>query len=559
MTCPEKERLILALDGRLSEPEARDLRRHAAGCARCCARTDEYGRWKTQFRRASRQPDVGGCSDPGTLSAFLTGGLPGAGREKVVEHLAVCFSCREEILEVSSLLKTSTARVLGPRPVPKRFASAGLPAHGRRPLRFAGAAAAAALFFGVVAILASRGEPKPRRPAEVVRGSPPPPTLPVPQESGTSAETPRPMTTPRPGISPPAPLPPERDPEPEPEKLPPPDPQPTKPRPDPALPPQPVKPTDTIAKAAPRGTVLVLAGTPAVRSGDEPWKSLKSLQGREFAGSLDFRTDGAGPVKIKMGPHTFFLQRQTEVSVSLEPDQLSGRLTRGEAFFDITPGKDAVAVETPHGRVDVKGTRFFVAVDRSDTEVAVQKGLVTFKAQERSVELAAGQRSEARDGQAPKAPERTDLGRRMNWVRALEEFRTFEAEQLTLQSGMVAIQDAAASGGVAVGVKGTVPDGQEPSAELVMKRRQPVPYALWVRAHWPHAGAQGLHVQVNNQARAGIQGSSGKPGWQWIRAGHYETSEETFRVRLSDSAGGIRIDQILLTSDLDFTPVIDQR
>lgn len=318
-------------------------------------------------------------------------------------------------------------------------------------------------------------------------------------------------------------------------------------------------PTETVAKTAVRGTMIALAGTPSVRSGDEPWKSLRSPQGREFTGSLDLRTDGSGPVKIQLGAHALFLQRQTEVSLSLAPGQLFSRLTRGEVFFDIAPGMEAVAVETPHGRVEVRGTRFFVAVDRNETEVGVQKEVVAFKAQEKAVELAAAQRSEARAGQAPKEPERTDLGRRMIWVRTLEDFRAFEGEQLALQQGMVAIQDAGASGGLAVGVKGAIAHGQEPSAEVILKRRQPVPYALWVRAHRPHPNAPGLHVQVHNQARTGIQAPAGKAGWQWVRAGTVDLPEEACRVKLTDSAGGIRIDQILLTSDLDFNPTSDER
>jgi len=44
------------------------------------------------------------------------------------------------------------------------------------------------------------------------------------------------------------------------------------------------------------------------------------------------------------------------------------------------------------------------------------------------------------------------------------------------------------------------------------------------------------------------------PAWQWVRAGSVELPEAPFRVRLTDTQPGLRIDQILLTTDAEFVP-----
>ncbi|HYE97255.1 MAG TPA: hypothetical protein VEJ18_00025, partial [Planctomycetota bacterium] len=49
------------------------------------------------------------------------------------------------------------------------------------------------------------------------------------------------------------------------------------------------------------------------------------------------------------------------------------------------------------------------------------------------------------------------------------------------------------------------------------------------------------------------------PAWQWVRLGVYELPAEPFRLRLSDPRGDARLDQMLLTTDLDYSPGEDRK
>jgi hypothetical protein len=212
------------------------------------------------------------------------------------------------------------------------------------------------------------------------------------------------------------------------------------------------------------------------------------------------------------------------------------QLVRGEAFFDVVPGSGLFEVDGAAGKVVVKGTRFLV----SEADVLVQRGAVEH--------TTGGQTSTL----TPKA--KADLSRRLAWVRGLEDTIWIEAEQLTAQ-GMVVIADATASGGRALGM--TKP-GAEATAEIRGKRKQAVPYAVWVRLLWPHNVPSALGLSVGD-LRWTSKDVASAPGWQWVRAGTAELAEEAFRLRLSDTKVGLKVDQVLITSDLDFNPETDKR
>jgi hypothetical protein len=126
---------------------------------------------------------------------------------------------------------------------------------------------------------------------------------------------------------------------------------------------------------------------------------------------------------------------------------------------------------------------------------------------------------------------------------------------MTLQGGMVVIADATASGGRAIGM--TKPGG-EATAEIRGKRKQAVPYAVWVRLLWPHNVPSALALSVGD-LRWTSKDVASAPGWQWVRAGSAELAEEAFRLRLSDTKVGLKVDQVLITSDPDFNPETDKR
>ncbi len=466
------------------------------------------------------RPDAappGDCPPPEALAAFVAGNR----RREILEHLSGCPSCREDVIAARTPAPAA-ARVRSPRTGWIAAAAAAL---------FA-VAIGAALFIGrdesePVVIKTPKPAPKPRPPEPAPIEAPKPlPEIPKP--------SPKPEE--RPAPKPPSPKEPERPviarptPEPEPPK--------------PAPKPEP-KPAPVLTKAKLRGTLFALAGAGAAQIEGEPaWQNTKLAQPREFTGSVKLRAD-ASAAKARIGAATYYLRGGTEIAVALEEGTTTVRLVKGEAFFDVTPGKETFAVETASGKVTVKGTRFLV----TPTEVAVQRGKVEFACADRSVPVSAGERSlEAR------APEKSDVPRRLAWLKPLEETLTIEAEGMALAQGMVLLPDPAASGGRAVGLKGPPAPNSEPSAEVRLKRKQATPYAVWVRLHWGHNVAPAFSVQVHDAPRWSGKDVPFSPAWQWAKVGTFDLPDEAFRIRVIDLQGGLRVDRILVTSDLDLNP-----
>jgi hypothetical protein len=260
-------------------------------------------------------------------------------------------------------------------------------------------------------------------------------------------------------------------------------------------------------------------------------------------GVIRIKADVA-PTKLRVGAHTYYLQRGSEIALTLEEGRTNVKLTRGEAFFDVVPGHDPFEVETAQGRVVVKGTRFLVATDKNDTEVVVQRGAVQFN----DVAVAAGERS------VGAAAQKADTAKRLAWIRPLEETLVIKADQMALSGGMAILPDAAASGGRAIGIKDPLKAGQEAVAEIRAKRKQPTPYAVWIRLNWAHGVPPALTLSVGDALTWSSKGVAANPKWQWVLVGNGEFTDEPFRIRLVDTQPGMRVDQILITSDPELHP-----
>jgi len=472
------------------------------------------GEWKRLFETSDRPAAMSPCPAPEVAATWASGPLP----PYAVAHLAACAACREVLV------------VLRRPPAPERISPALrnlLP--GRRPRTLYGVAAAAAVVLVALALALFRApEPAPVR----VVVTPPKPKVEV--EAAPPAP---PAPAPIPAVPPPTPRP-----DPLPEKAPPPPPTPVVPAPAPApeipaptipAPEKPAAPEPT--RATLKATLLSIAGTASTQSEGEAALPLKPGQKREFPGIVHVKADNA--VKFAIGTTTYYLQRGSELAIQLQEGRTHVQLARGEAFFDVTPGHGLFEVDGAAGKVVVKGTRFLV----SETDVLVQRGAVEH--------TTGGQTSTL----TPKA--KVDLSRRLAWVRGLEDSLWIEAEQMTLQGGMAALADATASGGRAIGL--TKPSG-EATAEIRGKRKQAVPYAVWVRLLWPHNVPSALGLSVGD-LRWTSKDVASAPAWQWVRAGTAELAEEAFRLRLSDTKIGLKVDQVLITSDLDFNPETDKR
>jgi outer membrane biosynthesis protein TonB len=496
---------------------------------------DEQDReWKARFASIPRTGSAGSCPRAEMLSTWAKGPLP----DDAVPHLAACFNCREELIDVRRRLTEK-----GQTEAPRRALYALMPA---RRLPYGWIAAAAVL---VVAILLAGAFSRTETPKQVVVQ---PPVKEKPQPPPTPRETqpPAPLPAPKPQEKPVAPAP-------SPEKAPAPPPAPVKETPAVAKPaPAPVKPLPTIPeKPAPvltraqlKGTVLGVAGVPSTQIEADPWQPLRAGQSRDFTGSVKIKADIAA-TKLRAGAATFYLQRGGEIAFTMEEGRTRVTLARGEAFFDVTPGREPFEVETAQGVVTVKGTRFLVATDKNETEVVVQRGAVQFNA----VAIAAGERSNGG------APQKADLAKRLAWVRALEDSIWIETDQMALSGGMAILPDPVASGGRMIGVKDPLKAGQEAAAEIRAKRKQPGPYAVWVRLHWSHNVPSALTLSVGDALHWTSKDVTANPKWQWVRAGSGELPDEAFRVRLTDTQPGMRIDQILITSDLEFSPEQDKK
>ncbi len=493
-------------------------------------------------------PEVGPCPPADAVAAFTAGGLENAARDRFLAHLTACASCRADVAAARGMADDAT-----PAPAALRVRLYGM---GSRksllPRRLA--LAAAALFLAVLGTILFWPAP---RLTDVARRTPPP-LVPPSKKDEPREVKPEPTPAPLPGPSV-EPAPPPVVPKPEAPKIPVPTPAP-KPNPQPVPPPEPPVLTRPDPVPAPptrptlRGSLASIVGSPSLKSdGDRAFVPLKVGQSREFVGAVELRADAAA-VKFRVGDATFFLRPKSEATLTLFEGETLVRLAAGEACFDVAPGRGVFHVETVHGRVRVTGTRFRVGLEKNATEVAVLRGSVNFGA----VALAAGEESSAAAGAGPKPPSKLDA-RAFQWVRALEETLVLEAEAFALQGGMAALPDAAASGGRAIGSKTASQPGKQPSAEARLQVKQPGLYAVWIRVFWGHNVPSALTIQVHTHAPWNGNALPFMRAWQWVRLGTYDLPGDAFRVQVVDPRGDSRVDQLLLTTDLDYAPESDRK
>ncbi len=499
--------------------------------------------WKKLFGSAGRSEAKEPCPQAESVSTWAEGPLS----SDVVAHLAACPSCREDLLVHRRQERVSVE--LRNR----------LHAFQAKPIRFFGWIAAAAAILIVIATIYFLRSPEPA-PAPIVATAPKPkpaPLLPEPRMEPPPPVPESPKPAPEPEKPAPAPVPPAPPtPKPEPPVVATPVPAAEKPAP---TVPATEKPAPEPTRAALKGTLLAVAGSCSVQAEGEPAsQSLKPGQKRDFPGTIRLKADTAA-TKVAVGPATVYVQRASELSIQLQEGRTHVQLVRGEAFFDVTPGNGLFEVESAHGKVSVKGTRFLVAAEKAETEVLLQRGAVDFAAGGQSVALSPGERSAAAAGKPPGAAQKADLARRLAWVRGLEEYLWIEGEQMSLQGGMVILPDATASGGRAIGVKDPLKPGVDASAEIRAKHKQGVPYSVWVRLSWPHNVPSALSLSVGDNLHWTSKDVVSAQGWQWVRAGTGELSDDPFRIRFTDTKVGLRVDQVLVTSDPDFNPDTDKR
>jgi outer membrane biosynthesis protein TonB len=491
--------------------------------------------WKSAWKGLPR-PSPGPCPPSEAIAAFVSGTRD----EGVLAHLSACAACREDVV---------AARADGDAPVP---AALRLRLYrlvpGRRSLLPTLAVAAAILVAIAVGLIlfwpTEQSAPPMARPKPAPAPKPEPSPAPAPPKP--APEPPGPAPRPEVPPAPEPPKPPAPAPTPAPEAPPPPKPAPEKPV---APPPAPEKPAPEPTRVALKGSVFAIAGSCASQVEGETLQALRVGQKRDFAGTLKLKAETAA-AKVAVGSVTYYLQRGGELSLLLEEGRTRVQLARGEAFFDVTPGKGAFVVETALGTATVKGTRFLVSAEKAETEVVVQKGAVEFNA----VALAAGERCAAGANRAASAPQKADLAKRLSWLRGLEDTILIEADQMALQGGMTVLADPTASAGRAIGAKAPLKPGQEAIAEIAARRKQAAPYAVWIRLHWGHGVPSAATLSVGDAVTWSSKSVVMSPAWQWVRVGTAELPDDRFRVRLTDTQGGLRVDQILITSDPELHP-----
>ncbi len=511
--CPDDEALMAWIDGRSKA----GLSGHLERCPLCRGRERDYRRWAGRIKQSSSISSES-CPSPGAL---LSGG------RSIVKHMSQCVSCRE------NLAAARRREAMDPAPASlKRRLYAMTPRRILWPW-VAGSIAAAALVL-VSILMMARPSPAPiviKRPPPVEREPERPIEQPLPQPEPPLPEPIPPPPEPEKPIEPPAP--PEPGPRP---------PMPPPPEPPAKEEPRPTTPEPEKEKPKIRAVALVLSGQATIDG-----QVFKALQTREIENIGELRTNGSG-AKVRIGEHLIFVQRRSDLTVRLEADGIQIDLRKGEAVFE---ARGAFAVKTSQGRITVQGTRFLVSADKDETEVVVQEGRVEFKAADRSVILSPGQRSSARD-KGPRTPEKADAARRALWARALEDVQTIEAEQMAMHNGLQAAVDGSASGGGSIGSKGHL---DHPAfAETRLSRKQPVRHALWMKVFWNHNERAGLSMSIGEKTVWQSTELAARPSWQWVRVELDALPAEPFRIRVADSKGGARIDQLVLTTDFTLRP-----
>src|SRR5262245_23926023 len=210
---------------------------------------DEQDRiWKSKFDALPRGGATGACPRAEVLSTWTKGPLS----DEATAHLASCFACREELVEVRRRLAEK-----GRTEAPRRELYGLLPAR-KLPVGWIAAAAAGGVFAIALAIALSGNEPSPppRPVAAQPKSVPPAPTTAEAPPPAPQPEAPKPPVAPEPTPEKPSVPAPAKEtpavakPTPEPEKPAPPTPSPTIPE----------KPAPVLTRTKLKGSLFAMAG-----------------------------------------------------------------------------------------------------------------------------------------------------------------------------------------------------------------------------------------------------------------------------------------------------------
>jgi ferric-dicitrate binding protein FerR (iron transport regulator) len=552
MPCQElTEDLLLDLvRGELELERAAAARMHLDACADCRARFEETRSLLGTLDRAARRQEIGLSPDriEKILAHAAAKGRPEAAR-----------GSHSRLRTASQVRRAKTVSMaVRRRNEPNVLAMIG------------GLAAAAALLFIIVLSAGPGRRPRPTGPAIAKAPEVAEPAI---EDSGEVVLVPEPEPIPKRGFTSPEPFtrgeqPPattvvER-PAPAPAPVPAPAVQPQAPAPLAQQPPAPAPaPVPEQAPATPERptTQAVVATVPltnvagAVRllragasGGGEP------VGAGEIALAPGDRLVAEGVARFTLGyRHRVWLNDGARAGARRDGAAIRTILASGEMFADVVSAADhkteVFNVETPHGTVHVRGTRFDVRVEEKRTIVGVAEGTVVCRGGRTEVTVREGNQSEIRGGYGALPPKKANAHDIGAWVRSLETYLWIEAESGRLVEGSEVASDAGASGGRFA--RATADGGG--LLQLDVHPHKPGAYRLWGRVRNGTKRAD-FSTRLNDGAHMGMLNDYNAADWHWIPGPVFEMSAGAGIVSLWFAGKEAGVDRVLLTTDSGFQP-----
>jgi hypothetical protein len=109
--------------------------------------------------------------------------------------------------------------------------------------------------------------------------------------------------------------------------------------------------------------------------------------------------------------------------------------------------------------------------------------------------------------------------------------------------------------------KGTPPEGEEPDmkyggATYELQLAGPATCKVWVRAWWEGSCGNTVCIRVGDQGKNLTVGNDGTyDAWHWLEVPtSFALEKGTHTIYLLNREDGIRIDQLLVTSDMEYYP-----
>lgn len=574
MTCPTNETLHAYLDKALHPTQATSVGEHLTTCEACAAESDRVARLAAVL---SLLRPTAGCLPAPKLAVFAAGQLDEASRSAFIVHLGRCRKCADALLlirrSVNARTKTPAraARTVA-RPAPQRTGSGWLAA---------AALVVAAIGAGVwLARQSSDGnpgtrvvQPTPPRPAppaqepspEVVH-VPPTPGAERPEKPEDLVLDPQPPRPPDPleDVTPPDPPqhPPQdhaqKPPEPEtPQEPTTPDPPQHPPQDLAQKPPEPETPQrPTTPKEQPFDLAAALGSVELLRPGQDGWQPLKEGQTVKAEGRLSLKVGSSKAARVTFAGYTISLDRNSELSVALFERDCELALSRGAALLDgRAAGGRGVSFQVVGARVRAKGGRLLVALAHRQARVLTFDGDVSVEASGREVAVPRGLACLLAEGKAPAEPAKADPAPLLAWTRDLETFVTCEAEKGRVKGSMKVRTDSSASGGRFVTSSPRDHQDEPGSVEVVFEVKRAGVFRVFARTSTGERRERGEFVVFFDGGRPheiAVRGRGDE--WRWAAIDAVELAAGRHVVCFHDPRGGLRIDSIVITTDMLFHP-----